>query len=1086
MMTKRLKKLTAAVMLSALGVNLFPAAGFAAGETSPGFAITAENAYISLDSAVCSGGTVTISGVDTEPGAVEIALRAVDTLSGDTLTVEQTAVGADDKFSFVFSAKDSKNIQINLSGRETGIMKAVIDVSEGTVSEKLSKLEKSVASVKALIDDCKADGISTDYEEVGVKLIERSIDVMRRESGLNTDANIINHNYGVAVSACAKLADTLRGYLSGKKQPLTAARGDPTSIKYSGKSLTALFDGVRKPIFLNGYCIGFGNGEDTGVFGSLGQNFVSEALPFNEVIGKVGYPVGWSINPGTNGYADADITVTDEESYSGNSSLKIVNRSSASENKRGYLWQTYVVKPSTTYRFGGWYKSGGRASASISFNFGKRVATITNNTGGWQPFSYTYTTAANESGLIVLQIGMEDVCDAVYFDDFYLYEGRSMVNKLANPDFENTFRAVSGSELGVCMESVYDFKTRLNEHAADGIAMVMSPSLYTLKSSLTEADATNITSYSSHLPYNITHPEVLKLTKMYFDTVLPVLKDCGNLIAVELTNEPTFSAATSPYYLPDYRKWLENKYGSVSALNSTYSTAYSSFSNLTMPTEYSQNVAYNDYREFNDSIMTAYDLAVSEMVHDNAPDLWVMSKVMMYTANHYQTRFKGIGINYEDIAAAFDVNGNDAWAYLDTNDTIILKNMWYDFQTSVKERPVINTENHIILDNKKMDYSKKYAEHSRTDMWQGALHGLSATLEWLWGICDHQDNGEFRNVTAEYRLDQMLENAKTGYDINRLSEEVSAIANKKPDAAILYSYTSTLYNTRYEDVMAGVYKTFLALGGKPTFVTEENFAELAKCGTVIIPPATNVPKKTLELVSNAIDSGKKVIIIGTDSLSRDENNLPHTGNEIEKIRANVEYVSNTAYKNRVKALAGNDGFGGITAKISDNVDIEISSAVIGNRLIVNICNYSDDTDVTASLEYYGSELKGGMNLLTGESCDGRQFTVKSLTPVMLEFDLQMPVIEFSEDSTNVTASVNYIEYEKSHEADFYIAVYTAQGQLKSVKFEKKDINIGKNSPTMQVLKTDIPENGYVRAFLWERGSQNPLATGNIYNKRSEQ
>ena len=52
----------------------------------------------------------------------------------------------------------------------------------------------------------------------------------------------------------------------------------------------------------------------------------------------------------------------------------------------------------------------------------------------------------------------------------------------------------------------------------------------------------------------------------------------------------------------------------------------------------------------------------------------------------------------------------DAWAYLDSKDKVVNKNMWYDLQTSILNSPVVNTENHIIFDSKQIDYSKKYAD----------------------------------------------------------------------------------------------------------------------------------------------------------------------------------------------------------------------------------------------------------------------------------------------------------------------------------------------------------------------------------------
>ena len=809
----------------------------------------------------------------------------------------------------------------------------------------------------------------------------------------------------------------------------------------------------------------------------FGQNLASESLNFNNVIGEVGYPVGWSLNPGVKGYADADFTVTKEEKYYGESSLKIVNRSTADENKYGYLYQTFTINPNTTYRFGGRYLSNSNNDVEIFFGYGNSVATISQTSSRWKRFSTIYTTTADEAGMIVIGILVKDICEGLYLDDFYLFEGNSTVNLLDNPDFEKNFISNDGLDLGICEQSVYDFKDKLDKYNENNISVIMTPCLYTMRSLLSDyPEANDANLYYPHLPFNITHPRVIELAKLYFDTVLPIIKGCENLIGIQLTNEPSFSAAETKYYLPFYQQWLKGKYGAnVQTLNEAYGTSYTDYLQIPMPTEITKTAVYNDYHEFNASRMTQYNVKLSEFIHDKAPDLWVMSKVMMY-----QSRFTGIGTNYEDMSAAFDVNGNDAWAYLNTNDTIVAKNLWYDLQTSIKTRPVFNLENHVILDNKSIDYSFNYADFLRTDMWQGALHGLSGNLTWLWGISDHIEDGIFRNTTMEYRLDCMLESAKTGYDINRLAKEISALANKKSDVALLYSYTTLVFDTYHEALLGDIYKELLACGAKPTFVTEEDFFELEKCDVLIVPYAINVPEKTLQLINRAIDSGKEIIIFGNESLCYNENNKAYESSLTENIKNNVRYANVNDYCGEIQRLCSQKQFGGIELETSNSKQLEISSARMNDRVIVNFCNYSYDTDITASMNYFGEAVGACKNLITGETCNGNELIIPALTPVMLEFNIPKANFEYTENSEAITASVEYFETEKERNAILYLAIYSSEGQLISVHSEDKSIALGNNPLTSSLSKALVLDNENVRAFLWEKESMSPLADSKIY------
>src|SRR5699024_3269308 len=120
--------------------------------------------------------------------------------------------------------------------------------------------------------------------------------------------------------------------------------------------------------------------------------------------------------------------------------------------------------------------------------------------------------------------------------------------------------------------------------------------------------------FADYMPFNPTHPKVQETLGAFLDVLIPEIENYKSLHSICISNEPGFRAnVTSEYYLTQYREMLEDKYGSVAELNAAYNTAYSSFDEVNMPkntyrgaAERRQIAYFNDYRLFNEAIMTEY------------------------------------------------------------------------------------------------------------------------------------------------------------------------------------------------------------------------------------------------------------------------------------------------------------------------------------------------------------------------------------------------------------------------------------------------------------------------------------------------
>ena len=134
-----------------------------------------------------------------------------------------------------------------------------------------------------------------------------------------------------------------------------------------------------------------------------------------------------------------------------------------------------------------------------------------------------------------------------------------------------------------------------------------------------------------------------------------------NLVGFQIANEPRFNSYAHQYYVPEWKEYLAEKYGSVAGLNEIYNTSYSSFDEVQMPTQSSRTTLYFDYVTFNESIMTQFHGHISGKIHELSLNVPVFTKAMTEKSSQVEPASMTYGMNYEnsDLSGYFDYNGND-------------------------------------------------------------------------------------------------------------------------------------------------------------------------------------------------------------------------------------------------------------------------------------------------------------------------------------------------------------------------------------------------------------------------------------------
>lgn len=608
------------------------------------------------------------------------------------------------------------------------------------------------------------------------------------------------------------------------------------------------------------------------------------------------------------------------------------------------------------------------------------------------------------------------------------------------------------------------------------------------------------------MPFNPTHPLVLETLTAAINAVVPEIKDYKSLGSICLSNEPLFAANQRPtYYKPIYQQYIRDKYNnSINDVNAAYGTAYSDFSQLEMPSgerksdDSGKVTSYNDYREFNESIMIQYHKTMADAVKSIDSSLLLNVKQMTpfgaYGTSNNRVEY---GMNHEKLSQFLDINGCDAIAYYGSDqDTLLAKTMWYDYLTSVKNAPVINSEDHILRDAIEGETEQVRSEEefkmNMADLWQGAIHGRGASALWMWDKSDWTKKGTgYYNTNLTRRADYIAEIGKIALDLNRLSGEITAIQQAKPRVGILYSDNSMSQIPYALEATYKAYSKVLTSGEKAFFVTEEQpeLLNTTEGLELLIVPCSNYMKaETLNQIKRFIDGGGKVLMLKANNKEwLNENGKAHDTALLNSVLS----ASETAEFTATSSSRVEDTNGAVNTKLDEmlnqltmkdvtltvkNGEVEWTEASYGRKHVINICNHGTvPVEVTLNVpsEYNAAET---VDLLSKEKVGG-SFTVQPNEPMLLSIqgDSVTKFLNTNGETVNhisgnkMSASVLYYGEEPDESVTHIVAVYE-NGCLKNLF--TNSVQTGVAGTAKSEIEFDIDSNidldkCTVKSFLFD-------------------
>jgi hypothetical protein len=489
------------------------------------------------------------------------------------------------------------------------------------------------------------------------------------------------------------------------------------------------------------------------------------------------------------------------------------------------------------------------------------------------------------------------------------------------------------------------------------------------------------------LTFNIFHPKARAAIQKWAEVMAADLKDKPALHSVCLANEPVYiSSGRDSYTRPAFTEYLKQKHQHIGTLNVLYGTSYKDFDEVPvppfgMPAAVEARRAYYDWTRFNNKMFADWNAWLASVVKEHGVKAPTHTKIMVFRTLD-RDKLKD-GVDPELMCRATDLAGCDAYAFIKGTYAYdwLGQEFFYDLLHSFRGQGVFNSENHLIPDGAPPQHIPM--SHTRSVLWQGGLHHQVSTTIWVW------EAGADPSLAGSiyFRPANVYGAGRAMLDLNRLAPEVTAINTAKPRVALLYSPTSIFWEEKYKATIRSLYTILNFMGENVTFVSELQLAEGSglKVKWLLVPNATHVLRSTPAAMAALVKSGGKVLLVGSDSLRRDEYDRPLSpamdyptmelaGDEPTAAAGLRQTLASLRLKELLDAATGKPAWG-----------VEFRVVQFGRVKLVPIINLTKEAKTVELPAWTNIQ---GTDLLSGDSVDLNTISAQPMAPRLLQIGKQ--------------------------------------------------------------------------------------------------
>lgn len=306
----------------------------------------------------------------------------------------------------------------------------------------------------------------------------------------------------------------------------------------------------------------------------------------------------------------------------------------------------------------------------------------------------------------------EDKTDGLWIDSCYLREKGSNKNLLKNGGFEDVNK--SDEYFEIKEESVTRLANYFDDMAEYNLSGVFSTAPHYIPNTFYQEHPEIASGNAEYVKFIPDHPTSIEYFEKYYRTLMPRLTGKPAFDSIILMNEPTYYTYKTPYYLPIFQQKMEEKYGTIEALNEKWGTDYADFASVEMPTEIEATPRFYDWRVFNDSVLPDFNRRASALVKEYDKNVLTQTKVMQTTGVSTGGRVAGSN-NWEEKPAKNLKLLQKIEAYVDEHfceNSIDLISIADSMQMSVQYLTAYfkkhkNTTLLKYITQKRMDYAKE-------------------------------------------------------------------------------------------------------------------------------------------------------------------------------------------------------------------------------------------------------------------------------------------------------------------------------------------------------------------------------------------
>lgn len=426
--------------------------------------------------------------------------------------------------------------------------------------------------------------------------------------------------------------------------------------------------------------------------------------------------------------------------------------------------------------------------------------------------------------------------------------------------------------------------------------------------------------------YDIDHPGTRDIWSRLLTNYVPkAVSMNGSQAGYMIANEPHWysgkgewaTGEVSKYTHTKFQQWLKAKHTSINTLNQAWGSQYAAFKDIHLevpvPLEKIGTATWYDWCRFNMDRVTEWFTFLKTEIQKHDPTALTHIKLIPGQFSHGK---RSHGLDFETLVRLQGIIGCDAqvtsannayktWDQFDKpwidRYAVYFRNLSlpYDFFKSISpEKMIFDSEFHGLSTVHWRDPNMS-PDYVRAIYWLAHLHGMGVNQTWYWARNRdgspkaHSKNGfPYSNLTQPLVMDAF---GRVMKELNAFAPEVVALAQQPKLATIFYTEASAIQDEAYMDEIYATYEGLYHRGYPIGFATETMLNQslsATKHPIIVVPHAKHVTQADLDALAAYKAAGGQLLILGKDSLTRDEQGKPRPRKALPAAIAKLALQSN--------------------------------------------------------------------------------------------------------------------------------------------------------------------------------------------------